>query len=87
MYRFEQNMCFRIRMMFIQFFAFMLYQVIEYIHFLQEKVQMYEGSNQMWYQTPTKLIPWVYSFSYLFACLFLRLYLSLVGFVISGIEL
>jgi hypothetical protein len=44
---------------------YMLSQVIEYIHFLQEKVHMYEDSHQMWYQSPTKLIPWVYSFSYL----------------------
>ncbi|KAL1191002.1 Transcription factor BIM3 [Cardamine amara subsp. amara] len=38
--------------------ASFLLEVIEYIHFLQEKVQMYEGSHQMWYQGPTKLIPW-----------------------------
>ncbi|EOA18010.1 hypothetical protein CARUB_v10006445mg, partial [Capsella rubella] len=38
--------------------ASFLLEVIEYIHFLQEKVQMYEGSQQLWCQTPTKLIPW-----------------------------
>ncbi|XP_010450861.1 PREDICTED: transcription factor BIM3-like [Camelina sativa] len=38
--------------------ASFLLEVIEYIHFLQEKVQMYEGSHQMWCQTQTKLIPW-----------------------------
>ncbi|VVB09200.1 unnamed protein product [Arabis nemorensis] len=38
--------------------ASFLLEVIEYIHFLQEKIQMYEGSHQMWYQAPTKLIPW-----------------------------
>ncbi|CAH2079787.1 unnamed protein product [Thlaspi arvense] len=38
--------------------ASFLLEVIEYIHFLQEKVQMYEGSHQMWYQAPSKLIPW-----------------------------
>ncbi|XP_010435794.1 PREDICTED: transcription factor BIM3-like isoform X1 [Camelina sativa] len=38
--------------------ASFLLEVIEYIHFLQEKVQLYEGSHQMWFQTPTKLIPW-----------------------------
>ncbi|CAA0406214.1 unnamed protein product [Arabidopsis thaliana] len=38
--------------------ASFLLEVIEYIHFLQEKVHMYEDSHQMWYQSPTKLIPW-----------------------------
>ncbi|KFK33226.1 hypothetical protein AALP_AA6G346700 [Arabis alpina] len=38
--------------------ASFLLEVIEYIQFLQEKVQLYEGSQQMWYQAPTKLIPW-----------------------------
>ncbi|KAG7543821.1 Myc-type basic helix-loop-helix (bHLH) domain [Arabidopsis thaliana x Arabidopsis arenosa] len=39
--------------------ASFLLEVIEYIHFLQEKVHMYEGSDhQMWDQGPTKLIPW-----------------------------
>ncbi|KAG7548475.1 Myc-type basic helix-loop-helix (bHLH) domain [Arabidopsis suecica] len=42
--------------------ASFLLEVIEYIHFLQEKVHMYEGSDhQMWYQSPTKLIPWINS--------------------------
>jgi len=34
-------------------------QVIEYIHFLQEKLQIYEHSYEGWNQEPTKLIPWV----------------------------
>ncbi|XP_021296318.1 transcription factor BIM2-like isoform X2 [Herrania umbratica] len=38
--------------------ASFLLEVIEYIQFLQEKLQMYEGSYQGWSQEPTKLIPW-----------------------------
>ncbi|XWS75631.1 hypothetical protein CRYUN_Cryun01aG0107600 [Craigia yunnanensis] len=38
--------------------ASLLLEVIEYIQFLQEKLQMYEGSYQGWSQEPTKLIPW-----------------------------
>uniref|UniRef100_A0A1J3FXY0 Transcription factor BIM3 n=1 Tax=Noccaea caerulescens TaxID=107243 RepID=A0A1J3FXY0_NOCCA len=40
--------------------ASFLLEVIEYIRFLQDKVQMYEEdeSHQMWYQPPTKLTPW-----------------------------
>ncbi|XP_010528430.1 PREDICTED: transcription factor BIM3 isoform X1 [Tarenaya hassleriana] len=38
--------------------ASFLLEVIEYIHFLQEKLQMYEGSHQMWNQGSAKLIPW-----------------------------
>ncbi|CAA7055517.1 unnamed protein product [Microthlaspi erraticum] len=40
--------------------ASFLLEVIEYIRFLREKVQMYEEeeSHQMWYQPPTKLTPW-----------------------------
>lgn len=34
-------------------------QVIEYIQFLQEKVDKYEGSYQGWNQEPPKLMPWV----------------------------
>ena len=34
-------------------------QVIEYVQYLQEKVQKYEGSYQNWGGEPTKLIPWV----------------------------
>lgn len=34
-------------------------QVIEYVQFLQEKVQKYEGSYQGWSPEPTKLMPWV----------------------------
>jgi len=34
-------------------------QVIEYIQFLQEKVQKYEGSYQGWNHEPEKLMPWV----------------------------
>ncbi|GMJ00711.1 BES1-interacting Myc-like protein 2 [Hibiscus trionum] len=38
--------------------ASLLLEVIEYIQFLQEKLQMYEGSYQGWSQEPTKMIPW-----------------------------
>ncbi|GMI73421.1 BES1-interacting Myc-like protein 2 [Hibiscus trionum] len=38
--------------------ASFLLEVIEYIQFLQEKLQTYEGSYQGWSQEPTKLIPW-----------------------------
>ncbi|KAF2313708.1 hypothetical protein GH714_012817 [Hevea brasiliensis] len=38
--------------------ASFLLEVIEYIQFLQEKLQMYEGSYQGWSQEPTKLTPW-----------------------------
>ncbi|XVE72271.1 hypothetical protein DITRI_Ditri11bG0026200 [Diplodiscus trichospermus] len=38
--------------------ASFLLEVIEYIQFLQEKLQMYEGSDQGWNQQPAKLIPW-----------------------------
>ncbi|PON82983.1 Basic helix-loop-helix transcription factor [Trema orientale] len=38
--------------------ASFLLEVIEYIQFLQEKVQKYEGSYQGWNNEPTKLIPW-----------------------------
>lgn len=38
--------------------ASFLLEVIEYIQFLQEKLNGYEGSYQGWSQEPTKLIPW-----------------------------
>ncbi|GAV79530.1 HLH domain-containing protein [Cephalotus follicularis] len=38
--------------------ASFLLEVIEYVQFLQEKVQKYEGSNQGWSPEPTKLMPW-----------------------------
>ncbi|KAL6324497.1 hypothetical protein AAG906_013309 [Vitis piasezkii] len=38
--------------------ASFLLEVIEYIQFLQEKLNMYEGSYQGWSQEPTKLMPW-----------------------------
>ncbi|KAL2896294.1 Transcription factor BIM2 [Bienertia sinuspersici] len=40
--------------------ASLLLEVIEYIQFLQEKLQVYEGpyQQQVWSQEPTKLIPW-----------------------------
>ncbi|XP_058009387.1 transcription factor BIM2 isoform X2 [Hevea brasiliensis] len=38
--------------------ASFLLEVIEYIQFLQEKLQMYEGPYQGWSQEPTKLTPW-----------------------------
>ncbi|KAG4170633.1 hypothetical protein ERO13_A12G159200v2 [Gossypium hirsutum] len=38
--------------------ASFLLEVIEYVQFLQEKVQKYEGSYQGWSSEPTKLKPW-----------------------------
>ncbi|KAK4263651.1 hypothetical protein QN277_029038 [Acacia crassicarpa] len=38
--------------------ASFLLEVIEYVQYLQEKVQKYEGSYQGWGQEPTKLMPW-----------------------------
>ncbi|KAK7273273.1 hypothetical protein RIF29_14322 [Crotalaria pallida] len=38
--------------------ASFLLEVIEYIHFLQEKLQIYEQSYEGWNQEPMKLIPW-----------------------------
>ncbi|CAK9155969.1 unnamed protein product [Ilex paraguariensis] len=35
-----------------------LYKVIQYIQFLQEKMQMYEGTYQGWSPEPSKLMPW-----------------------------
>ncbi|KAL3654330.1 hypothetical protein CASFOL_004011 [Castilleja foliolosa] len=33
-------------------------EVIQYVQYLQEKVQKYEGSYQPWSSEPTKLMPW-----------------------------
>ncbi|XP_052179884.1 transcription factor BIM1 isoform X3 [Diospyros lotus] len=38
--------------------ASFLLEVIEYIQYLQEKVNKYEGSYQGWNQEPSKLMPW-----------------------------
>ncbi|PIN17565.1 hypothetical protein CDL12_09778 [Handroanthus impetiginosus] len=38
--------------------ASFLLEVIQYIQFLHEKLQMYEGSCQGWSPEPTKLTPW-----------------------------
>ncbi|GLT77106.1 hypothetical protein SLA2020_487210 [Shorea laevis] len=38
--------------------ASFLLEVIEYVQYLQEKVQKYEGSYQGWSPEPTKLLPW-----------------------------
>ncbi|KAJ1406493.1 Myc-type, basic helix-loop-helix [Sesbania bispinosa] len=38
--------------------ASFLLEVIEYIQFLQEKLQIYEQTYEGWNQEPTKLIPW-----------------------------
>ncbi|XP_058183765.1 transcription factor BIM2-like isoform X2 [Rhododendron vialii] len=38
--------------------ASFLLEVIEYVQYLQEKVQKYEGSYQGWRMEPTKLMPW-----------------------------
>lgn len=37
----------------------MYVQVIDYVQFLQEKLNFYEGSCQEWSTEPTKLTPWV----------------------------
>ncbi|GAA0184023.1 basic helix-loop-helix transcription factor [Lithospermum erythrorhizon] len=38
--------------------ASFLSEVIQYVQFLQEKVQKYEGSGQAWSSEPSKLTPW-----------------------------
>ncbi|KAI9169804.1 hypothetical protein LWI28_028825 [Acer negundo] len=38
--------------------ASFLLEVIEYVQYLQERVQKYEGSYQDWNSEPTKLMPW-----------------------------
>ncbi|XP_075523655.1 transcription factor BIM2-like isoform X2 [Primulina tabacum] len=38
--------------------ASFLLEVIQYVQFLQEKVQKYEGPFQPWNSEPTKLMPW-----------------------------
>ncbi|KAD2804355.1 hypothetical protein E3N88_37732 [Mikania micrantha] len=38
--------------------ASFLLEVIEYVKYLQERVQKYEGSYQGWSAEPTKLMPW-----------------------------
>ncbi|XP_022776684.1 transcription factor BIM2-like [Durio zibethinus] len=38
--------------------ASFLLEVIEYVQYLQERVQKYEGSYQGWSSEPTKLMPW-----------------------------
>ncbi|CAI9763283.1 unnamed protein product [Fraxinus pennsylvanica] len=38
--------------------ASFLLEVIQYIQFLQERLQMYEGTYQGWSPEPTKLMPW-----------------------------
>ncbi|CAA3001059.1 transcription factor BIM2 isoform X1 [Olea europaea subsp. europaea] len=38
--------------------ATFLLEVIQYVQFLQEKLQKYEGSYQSWSSEPTKLMPW-----------------------------
>ncbi|KAI7752202.1 hypothetical protein M8C21_022177 [Ambrosia artemisiifolia] len=38
--------------------ASFLLEVIQYIQFLQEKLQMYEGTYQGWSPEPAKLMPW-----------------------------
>ncbi|KAM3344394.1 transcription factor BIM2 isoform X1 [Capsicum galapagoense] len=38
--------------------ASFLLEVIQYVQFLQDKVQKYEGSYQPWSSEPTKLMPW-----------------------------
>ncbi|CAI9777444.1 unnamed protein product [Fraxinus pennsylvanica] len=38
--------------------ATLLLEVIQYVHFLQERLQMYEGTYEGWSPVPTKLMPW-----------------------------
>lgn len=38
--------------------ASFLLEVIQYVQYLQEKVQKYEGPYQPWSSEPTKLMPW-----------------------------
>ncbi|CAH9092633.1 unnamed protein product [Cuscuta epithymum] len=38
--------------------ASFLLEVIQYIQFLKEKIQMYEGASQDWSPEPSKLMPW-----------------------------
>ncbi|KAJ6960278.1 hypothetical protein NC653_038341 [Populus alba x Populus x berolinensis] len=38
--------------------ASFLLEVIEYVQFLQDKLQIYEGSYEGWSQEPAKLLPW-----------------------------
>lgn len=38
--------------------ASFLLEVIQYVQYLQEKVQKYEGTYQPWSSEPTKLMPW-----------------------------
>jgi len=38
--------------------ASFLLEVIDYVHYMQEKVQKYEGSYQGWVSEPAKLMPW-----------------------------
>ncbi|KAK8511367.1 hypothetical protein V6N12_033641 [Hibiscus sabdariffa] len=38
--------------------ASFLLEVVEYIQFLQENLQKYEGANQGWNHEPSKLMPW-----------------------------
>ncbi|KAG6672742.1 hypothetical protein I3842_16G074700 [Carya illinoinensis] len=38
--------------------ASFLFEVIEYIQFLQEKVEKYEGAYQGWNHEPSKVMPW-----------------------------
>ena len=42
-------------------------QVIEYVQFLQDKLQIYEGSYEGWSQEPAKLLPRVNFRSWTFA--------------------
>lgn len=58
-----------------QFTPLYLYmQVIEYIQFLQEKLQIYEQTYEGWNQEPTKLTPWVKLFGMVQCEHFLYLY-------------
>ena len=56
-----------------------LLQVIEYVQFLQENVQKYEGTYQGWSSEPTKLIPWVCFLLNAFCLLGLNIYFCVCG--------
>lgn len=45
--------------LFIEMSVFFGLQVIEYVQYLQERVNKHEGSCQGWSAEPTKLMPWV----------------------------
>ena len=63
---------------FVDWINFLL-QVIEYVQYLQEKVQRYEASYEGWSSEPTKLIPWVCFLLNAFCLLGLNIYFCVCG--------